>query len=293
MEILSLLKDLQQACNHPCLLKKRDHQQCCTIFERSYVSSKIKATMDILNSITNKVAIIGSGRTTESGSSESAAEKVLVFSQFTRMLDLLEPVLNSRHMQFRRLDGKMTRKARDKAVKAFNMNPKVLSLIFFIFYALSRIPELNLHNNQMFETFQQPLFVDILQLTQIYSYSQVTVLLVSLMAGNVGLNLTAASHVIIVDPWWNPFVEEQAIGRVHRIGQTRPVTVHRLAVHGTIEERVLYLQVSTNSDSFVTELTTFPSTLWICEYNTIAQHWWKCKPMMFSFIFMCNLLSQN
>ncbi|GJN01661.1 hypothetical protein PR202_ga18942 [Eleusine coracana subsp. coracana] len=122
-----IARDLQQACNHPCLVKKRDHQQWCTIHERSYVSSKIKATMNILNSVINKNAIIESGRTTESGSSESAPEKVLVFSQFTRMLDLLEPILNSSHIQFRRLDGKMTRQARDKAVKDFNRKPKVLS----------------------------------------------------------------------------------------------------------------------------------------------------------------------
>lgn len=65
----------------------------------------------------------------------------------------------------------------------------------------------------------------------------------SLKAGGVGLNLVAASHVIIIDPWWNPFLEDQAIGRAHRIGQTRPVTVYRLVVEGTIEERVLELQV--------------------------------------------------
>ncbi|GJN26361.1 hypothetical protein PR202_gb14287 [Eleusine coracana subsp. coracana] len=125
------------------------------------------------------------------------------------MLDLLEPVLNSSHIQYRRFDGKMNRTARGKEVKDFEMNPKV------------------------------------------------TVLLVSLMAGNVGLNLTAASHVIIVDPWWNPFVEEQAIGRAHRIGQTRPLNVYRLVVQGTIEERVLHLQVRSRSDNFITEIAIF------------------------------------
>jgi len=67
----------------------------------------------------------------------------------------------------------------------------------------------------------------------------VTVLLVSLKAAGVGLSLFAASHVIITDPWWNPFMEDQAIGRAHRIGQTRPITVYRLVVKGTIEEFVL------------------------------------------------------
>jgi SNF2 family DNA or RNA helicase len=75
---------------------------------------------------------------------------------------------------------------------------------------------------------------------------QVTVLLVSLKAGSVGLNLVAASHVIIVDPWWKGALEDQAMGRAHRIGQTRPVTVYRLVVEDIIEERILALQVSSN-----------------------------------------------
>ncbi|GJN01658.1 hypothetical protein PR202_ga18939 [Eleusine coracana subsp. coracana] len=57
------------------------------------------------------------------------------------------------------------------------------------------------------------------------------------------MNLVAASHVILVQPWWNPFVEKQAIKRAHRIGQTRPVTVHRLVIKDTVEERIMYIQV--------------------------------------------------
>mmetsp|Transcript_31854 Transcript_31854/g.83151 ORF Transcript_31854/g.83151 Transcript_31854/m.83151 type:complete len:94 (-) Transcript_31854:305-586(-) len=56
------------------------------------------------------------------------------------------------------------------------------------------------------------------------------------------MNLTAASCVILVDPWWNPAVEEQAIDRVYRIGQKKPVTVHRLVVTASIEERMLAIQ---------------------------------------------------
>ncbi|KAI3394270.1 hypothetical protein diail_2973 [Diaporthe ilicicola] len=70
----------------------------------------------------------------------------------------------------------------------------------------------------------------------------VRVMLVSLTAGNAGLNLTAASQVIVTEPFWNPFVEEQAIDRAHRFGQTRPVTVHRLLIAGTVEDRILKLQ---------------------------------------------------
>jgi superfamily II DNA or RNA helicase len=68
------------------------------------------------------------------------------------------------------------------------------------------------------------------------------VLLLSLRAGGTGLNLTAADHVFILDPWWNPAVEDQAADRAHRIGQDRPVMVHRLVARGTVEERILELQ---------------------------------------------------
>jgi superfamily II DNA or RNA helicase len=67
---------------------------------------------------------------------------------------------------------------------------------------------------------------------------------VSLLAGGTGLNLTRASYVIHLDPWWNPAAEEQAISRAHRMGQTAPVTVYRLVARGTIEEAVLDMQAS-------------------------------------------------
>jgi len=68
------------------------------------------------------------------------------------------------------------------------------------------------------------------------------VMLVSLKAGNAGLNLVAASQVIILDPFWNPYIEEQAIDRAHRIGQLRPVQVHRILVQETVEDRIITLQ---------------------------------------------------
>ena len=70
------------------------------------------------------------------------------------------------------------------------------------------------------------------------------VFLISLKAGGVGLNLTMADYVVITDPWWNPAVEEQAVDRTHRIGQTRAVHVYRLVSQNTIEEKVLALQDS-------------------------------------------------
>ncbi|CAL1517439.1 DEAD/DEAH box helicase [Chitinophaga sp. MM2321] len=65
--------------------------------------------------------------------------------------------------------------------------------------------------------------------------------LISLKAGGLGLNLTAADYVIHMDPWWNPAVEEQASDRAHRIGQTRPVTIYRLVAQHTIEEKIIEL----------------------------------------------------
>jgi len=65
--------------------------------------------------------------------------------------------------------------------------------------------------------------------------------LISLKAGGVGINLTAADYVIHMDPWWNPAVEDQASDRAHRMGQQRPVTIYRLVARGTIEEGIVEL----------------------------------------------------
>ena len=67
-------------------------------------------------------------------------------------------------------------------------------------------------------------------------------MLLSLKAGGVGLNLTAADHVFLLDPWWNPAVEAQAADRAHRIGQDKPVMVYRLVARNTVEERIMELQ---------------------------------------------------
>jgi SNF2 family DNA or RNA helicase len=66
--------------------------------------------------------------------------------------------------------------------------------------------------------------------------------LISLKAGGYGLNLTQADHVFLMDPWWNPAVEAQAIDRAHRFGQNRVVNAYRFVMRGTVEERVLALQ---------------------------------------------------
>jgi superfamily II DNA or RNA helicase len=124
---------------------------------------------------------------------EAAADghKALVFSQWTSLLDLVEPVLEREGLGFTRLDG--STRDREAVVNEFQ------------------------------------------------SDSGPPVMLVSLKAGGTGLNLTAADHVFLLDPWWNPAVEDQATGRAHRIGQTRPVVVHRLVAQNTVEEGILEL----------------------------------------------------
>jgi hypothetical protein len=72
--------------------------------------------------------------------------------------------------------------------------------------------------------------------------SNTKIMLISLKAGNAGLNLTAASRVIILDPFWNPFIEMQAVDRAYRIGQQNSVQVHRILIRGTVEDRIIELQ---------------------------------------------------
>jgi hypothetical protein len=118
--------------------------------------------------------------------------KALVFSQWTSLLDLIEPELNAASIRFSRLDGSTTNRG-----------------------------ELT---------------------TEFQSDGGPPVMLISLKAGGTGLTLTAADHVFLVDPWWNPAVEQQAADRAHRIGQDKPVLVYRLVAVGTVEERILKLQ---------------------------------------------------
>jgi superfamily II DNA or RNA helicase len=97
-----------------------------------------------------------------------------------------------------------------------------------------------------------------------FQAGEVPVFLLSLKAGGTGLNLTRADHVVHVDRWWNPAVEEQATDRAYRIGQTRPVQVHRMITRGTIEEKVAELltrkraladAVLANGEAALTELS--------------------------------------
>lgn len=81
-------------------------------------------------------------------------------------------------------------------------------------------------------------------LVQRFQAGEASLFLISLKAGGLGLNLTAADYVIHLDPWWNPAIEEQASDRAYRIGQTRPVTIYRLVAKHTIEEKIIALHNS-------------------------------------------------
>ena len=117
--------------------------------------------------------------------------RILLFSQFTSMLALIEEEVQKMHIDYAKLTGQTT----DRAAQI-----------------------------ERFQAREVPLF------------------LISLKAGGVGLNLTAADTVIHYDPWWNPAVERQATDRAHRIGQTQRVFVYKLICEGTVEEKILSLQ---------------------------------------------------
>jgi SNF2 family DNA or RNA helicase len=118
--------------------------------------------------------------------------KILVFSQFVKMLQIIKTRLDDEQIQYEYLDGQTTNRQE-------NVN--------------------NFQNN-----------------------ANVRVFLISLKAGGTGLNLTEADYVFIVDPWWNPAVENQAIDRCYRIGQTKKVMAYRMICRDTIEEKIVALQ---------------------------------------------------
>jgi SNF2 family DNA or RNA helicase len=92
------------------------------------------------------------------------------------------------------------------------------------------------------------------------------VFLLSLKAGGVGLNLTRATHVVHYDRWWNPAVEDQATDRAYRIGQDRPVQVHRLVTEGTLEDRIATLLASKRD---LAEAVVGAGEAWITELSDV------------------------
>lgn len=124
----------------------------------------------------------------------TGGHKLLVFSQFTEMLHLIEESLHKQKINYAYLDGSTPASKRKEAVNAFQDDPDL------------------------------------------------RVFLISIRAGGLGLNLTAADYVYIVDPWWNPAVEQQAIDRTHRIGQTNKIFAYKMLCKDTVEEKILQLQ---------------------------------------------------
>lgn len=167
VHVLKGLLRLRQICNSPLLLNDDE----IDIWE----SGKMDLLMDQLLS-------------------KAPHHKILVFSQFVSMLNLVERELGKHGIGVSRLTGS-TRNRKD-VVQTFQSDPAK------------------------------------------------RIFLISLKAGGTGLNLTQADYVYLVDPWWNPAVENQAIDRVYRIGQTRRVVAVRLVCAGSIEEKILHLQQS-------------------------------------------------
>ena len=165
--VLDALLKLRQICCHPQLLKSPAAQRIEESAKLAYLTDELLPTL------------LEEGR------------RILLFSQFTSMLALIEAHLEKAKIPFLKLTGQ----TQDRA-----------SLV------------------KKFQSGEIPIF------------------LISLKAGGTGLNLTAADTVIHYDPWWNPAAENQATDRAHRIGQTKPVFVHKLVCRGTIEDRILELQ---------------------------------------------------
>ncbi|MEO0016777.1 MAG: hypothetical protein RLZZ522_60 [Verrucomicrobiota bacterium] len=165
--VLDALLKLRQICCHPQLLKSEAAQRVQESAKLTYLTTELLPTL------------LEEGR------------RILLFSQFTSMLALIEEHLAYEEIPFLKLTGQTKERAK------------------------------------LVNDFQSGAF---------------PVFLISLKAGGTGLNLTAADTVIHYDPWWNPAAENQATDRAHRIGQTKPVFVHKLVCRGTIEDRILELQ---------------------------------------------------
>ncbi|OBT91558.2 hypothetical protein VE01_10390 [Pseudogymnoascus verrucosus] len=126
-----------------------------------------------------------------------------------------------------------------------NSAPDVKTIIFSQFTTLLDLMEVPIHSERIgFGRYDGGMSADARNnaIVRFTDDPRCKILLVSLKAGNAGLNLVAASQVIILDPFWNPFVEMQAVDRAHRIGQQKPVSVHRILVEGTVEDRIIELQ---------------------------------------------------
>ncbi|MFK7783949.1 MAG: SNF2-related protein [Crocinitomicaceae bacterium] len=165
LHVLQGLMKLRQICNSPALLSDDEYY--------GDESAKLSVLMEQISTLKDN-------------------HKILVFSQFVGMLELVKSALEKENIEYAYLTGK-TKKRQEQV-----------------------------------DNFQ--------------SDENVRVFLISLKAGGTGLNLTKAEYVFLIDPWWNPAVENQAIDRAHRIGQENKVVAVRLITPNTIEEKIMELQ---------------------------------------------------
>lgn len=174
IHVLAALTRLRQICNHPSLVLGKSNNNLDKKIDKKVASGKLDTLLEMVTE-----AIDG-------------GHKLVVFSQFVKMLKLTRERFDIQGIIYEYLDGSTHN--RMERIKHFNND------------------------------------------------SSVSVFLISLKAGGVGLNLTAADMVIHVDPWWNPMVERQATDRVHRIGQKNRVMVYKMITRGTVEEKMIKLQ---------------------------------------------------
>ena len=190
LQVLAALTQLRLICNSPAILNTEENY--------GNASVKLKLLMEHI-------------------SEKTSNHKILVFSQFVKMLNLIRTELDETKVSYEYLDGQTSQENRKAAVDHFQTDEKC------------------------------------------------RVFLISLKAGGTGINLTAADYVYIVDPWWNPAVENQAIDRTHRIGQSKNVFAYRMICKNTIEEKILLLQekkksiskdIISSESGFMKKLTT-------------------------------------
>ena len=168
LKILTALLKLRQVCLHPGLINEFKGQ--------NIKSSKFEMATEKIRELLDE------------------GHKVVLFSQFTQMLDILQDWVQENTLRFHRIDGSVSGQKRQEIVEDYQ------------------------------------------------SCEDASVMLISLKAGGVGINLTSADYVIHMDPWWNPAVESQATDRVHRMGQKNKVIVYKMITENTIEEKIQQLQ---------------------------------------------------
>lgn len=196
---LSLINLFKKICNSPSLIAKESKVQDTA----DLVASDFGVDVDLKNKTSGKLLVLIPLLL----EIQQLGEKVVLVSNYTQTLDLLEQSVNKLNMNSLRLDGSTPNKERDKLVNAFNKLPA----------------------------------------------SSVMVFLLSAKAGGVGLNLVGASRLVLFDNDWNPSVDLQAMARIHRDGQERPVFIYRLLTSGCIDEKIFQRQLMKNnlSDKFL------------------------------------------